>query len=58
MISDFGISERNQFQLHSQLWGELSAGDNELPPPQIFDIGANRGQSLAAYGSQFSQASV
>ena len=59
-ISDFGISERNLFQLHSQLWRELSTGDNQTPPhtPQIFDIGANRGQSLAEYGSQFSQASV
>ena len=31
---------------------------NPHPPPQIFYIGANRVQSLAEYGSQFSQASV
>ena len=56
-ISDFGASERNQFSLHAELWRELSTDDRPLSP-FIFDIGANRGQSLAEYGSQFSEASV
>ena len=58
IVSDFEDSERNQFQLHSQLWGELFQEDGETPSPQIFDVGANRGQSLAEYGKWFSQASV
>ena len=57
IISDFEDGEKNQFQLHSQLWGELSQ-EGGRTPPKIFDIGANRGQSLAEYGKWFSQASV
>ncbi len=57
VISDFGIPEKNQFQLHFELWAELSS-TKENTPPLIFDIGANRGQSLAEYGAQFSSATV
>jgi len=58
LISDFGIPERNQFQLHARLWHQLSARGNQPPPCLIFDVGANRGQSLAEYGAHFTGATI
>jgi len=58
VISDFGIPEKNQFQLHLELFNALSATKTRPSSPIIFDIGANRGQSLAEYGAQFTSAAI
>ncbi len=61
---EFSVEEQNMYRLHKQIWDSVLSARKSVPlidtyiDTVIFDVGANRGQSLREYSALFPNSEI